>query len=47
VIPGARTPEQARGNAAAADVPALDGRTLSRLESIYDEMIRPYVHERW
>ncbi|MHB1009475.1 MAG: aldo/keto reductase [Propionibacteriaceae bacterium] len=47
VIPGARTPEQARGNAAAADVPPLDGRTLSRLESIYDEMIRPYVHERW
>jgi aryl-alcohol dehydrogenase-like predicted oxidoreductase len=47
VIPGARTSEQARGNAAAADVPALDGRTLSRLESIYDEMIRPYVHERW
>lgn len=47
VIPGARTPEQARGNAAAADAPPLDGRTLSRLESIYDEMIRPYVHERW
>jgi aryl-alcohol dehydrogenase-like predicted oxidoreductase len=46
-IPGARTADQARGNAAAADVPPLDAHTLSALESIYDDMIRTYVHERW
>ncbi|HET7723445.1 MAG TPA: aldo/keto reductase, partial [Propionibacteriaceae bacterium] len=47
VIPGARTAEQARGNAAAADVPALDADTVSALERIYDERIRTHVHDRW
>jgi aryl-alcohol dehydrogenase-like predicted oxidoreductase len=47
VIPGARTPEQARANAAAADVPELDGSTLGALERIYDEQIRRHVHDRW
>ncbi len=46
-IPGARTAEQARGNAAAAEVPPLDAATLTALESIYDSMIRTYVHARW
>lgn len=47
VIPGARTPVQARANAAAADIPALDAATLSALEAIYDERIRTHVHARW
>jgi aryl-alcohol dehydrogenase-like predicted oxidoreductase len=47
VIPGARTPEQARANAASADVPALDAPTLAALERIYDEQIREHVHDRW
>jgi aryl-alcohol dehydrogenase-like predicted oxidoreductase len=47
VIPGARTPEQARANAASADVPALDAATLTALERIYDEQIREHVHDRW
>jgi aryl-alcohol dehydrogenase-like predicted oxidoreductase len=47
VIPGARNPEQARGNAAAADLPALDEPTLEELRRIYDERIRAHVHDRW
>ncbi|WP_019136119.1 aldo/keto reductase [Cellulomonas massiliensis] len=47
VIPGARNPEQARANAAAADVAPLDDVRLSALERIYDERIREHVHDRW
>jgi aryl-alcohol dehydrogenase-like predicted oxidoreductase len=47
VIPGARTAEQARANAAAADVPPLDAATLSAFEAIYDQRIRGHVHDRW
>jgi aryl-alcohol dehydrogenase-like predicted oxidoreductase len=47
VIPGARTAEQAKANAAAADVAPLDAQTLSVLERVYDERIRQHVHDRW
>jgi len=47
VIPGARNPEQARANAAAADLAPLDAPTLGALERIYDERIRAHVHARW
>jgi aryl-alcohol dehydrogenase-like predicted oxidoreductase len=47
VIPGARSPEQARANAAAAQLPPIDpGRELA-LEQLYDEAIREHVHHRW
>ena len=47
VIPGARSPEQAAGNAAAAALPALDTTTMDAVRSLYDERIAPYVHQRW
>ena len=47
VIPGARSPEQARANAAAADLPALDDATMQRVADVYDERIAPHVHQRW
>ena len=47
VIPGARSPEQAAGNAAAADLPALDENTVAKVEQVYRERIAPYVHQRW
>lgn len=47
VIPGARTPAQARANAAAADLPPLDPARADALRAIYDERIRPHVHDRW
>ena len=48
VIPGAKTPEQARANAAAADLPPLpDGDAATRSRAIYREHIAPRVHQRW
>jgi aryl-alcohol dehydrogenase-like predicted oxidoreductase len=47
VIPGARNVEQARANAAAADVPELDADTLKAIADLYDRRIRPQVHDRW
>ncbi|UNX54141.1 aldo/keto reductase [Georgenia sp. TF02-10] len=47
VIPGARNPEQARANAAAADLPALSPELLAAVERLYDERLRPLVHDRW
>jgi aryl-alcohol dehydrogenase-like predicted oxidoreductase len=47
VIPGARSVEQARSNAAAADLPPLPDAELADLERLYDERIRAHVHDRW
>lgn len=46
VIPGARSPEQARANARAADV-ELDAELLDGVRRIYDEHLREAVHPRW
>ena len=47
VIPGAKTPEQARANAAAAGVAPLPGETMERIDALYRERIAPLVHQRW
>ncbi|MFI5937189.1 aldo/keto reductase [Actinoplanes sp. NPDC051494] len=47
VIPGARNAGQARLNAAAAGLPTLPGSTHDVVRSVYDELIRPQVHDRW
>jgi aryl-alcohol dehydrogenase-like predicted oxidoreductase len=47
VIPGARNAEQARGNAAAADMKPLDADTMADVERIYETHIREHVHDRW
>jgi aryl-alcohol dehydrogenase-like predicted oxidoreductase len=47
VIPGARNREQALGNIAAADLPPLSQATMDAVARIYDEHIRPHVHQRW
>ena len=46
-IPGAKTPEQALANAAAADQPPLSPATMERMRQIYDQYARPLVHQRW
>ena len=46
-IPGAKTPDMARANAAASDLPALPAETMDAIRAVYDERIRPYVHTRW
>jgi aryl-alcohol dehydrogenase-like predicted oxidoreductase len=47
VIPGARNPEQAWQNAAAADLPPLTAAELGGIKDIYDRRIRALVHDRW
>jgi aryl-alcohol dehydrogenase-like predicted oxidoreductase len=47
VIPGARSVEQARANAAAAELPPLDQATLDAIRDLYDAEIRESVHSRW
>jgi aryl-alcohol dehydrogenase-like predicted oxidoreductase len=46
-IPGARTPAQARDNAAAAEAPALPPDTMAAMRALYDARVRPSVHQRW
>ncbi|NUT91469.1 MAG: aldo/keto reductase [Saccharothrix sp.] len=45
VIPGARNPEQARANSAAADLAPLT--VQDEVRAVYDELVRPLVHDRW
>jgi aryl-alcohol dehydrogenase-like predicted oxidoreductase len=46
-IPGARTPEQARANTAASDLPPIAPYEMRAIEQIYDRRIRPHVHRFW
>jgi aryl-alcohol dehydrogenase-like predicted oxidoreductase len=47
VIPGARTPRQARDNVAAADLAPLSAETLAAVRAVYDELVAPVVGGRW
>ncbi len=47
VIPGARTPDQARANAAAAGLPPLTPELLEGVAGIYDRHFRASIHPRW
>jgi len=47
VIPGARNPEQVRGNAASAALPPLRDDQLAGVRDVYDRLVRPLVHDRW
>jgi aryl-alcohol dehydrogenase-like predicted oxidoreductase len=46
-IPGAKSPEQAKANATAADTAAIPPATLERIRVMYEERIKPLVHQRW
>ncbi len=46
-IPGAKTAAQAQANARAAGLPRLSQSQMAELKAIYDEDIRPHVHQRW
>ncbi|WP_153032819.1 aldo/keto reductase [Amycolatopsis sp. YIM 10] len=47
VIPGARNPAQARANTSAASLPTLDSEGHEAVRAVYEELIRPLVHDRW
>jgi aryl-alcohol dehydrogenase-like predicted oxidoreductase len=46
-IPGAKSPEQARANASAADLAAIPPATIERIRAMYEASIKPLVHQRW
>ena len=46
-IAGAKNPDQAAANAAAADLAPLPTRAMKTVEAVYDRLIRPQVHQRW
>jgi aryl-alcohol dehydrogenase-like predicted oxidoreductase len=46
-IPGARNAEQARANAAAADLAPLSHDVMEATREIYERLIAPHVHQRW
>jgi aryl-alcohol dehydrogenase-like predicted oxidoreductase len=47
VIPGARNPEQARANAAAAAAEPLSPQVHDEVRAVYDELLAPHVDGRW
>lgn len=47
VIPGARNPQQARANAAAADLAPLSNEALDTVRAVYDELIAPQLADQW
>ncbi|TFC50682.1 aldo/keto reductase [Cryobacterium sp. TMT2-17-1] len=47
VIPGARSVQQARGNAAAGSVAPLSLGLNEGVQDIYDRMLREQIHRRW
>lgn len=47
VIPGARNPSQAQGNASASSISALNQETMDSVRDVYDRIIAPHVHARW
>ncbi|MFB9983880.1 aldo/keto reductase [Mesorhizobium kowhaii] len=47
VIPGARNPAQAISNAEAAHLAPLSDQLMGKIRDIYDQDIKPYVHQRW
>jgi len=46
-IPGAKTPEMARANAAASDLAPLPPETMEAIRAIYRRTAAPHVHTRW
>ncbi len=46
-IPGAKRPLQVQDNAASADFPPLSPETMIAIQAIYDQLVRPQVHQRW
>jgi aryl-alcohol dehydrogenase-like predicted oxidoreductase len=46
-IPGAKTPRQARENAAAADLAPLTPEAMRAVRAVYDDLVRPLVHASW
>lgn len=46
-IPGGKRASQIEDNCRAADLPALSAEQMDGVRLVYDELIRPLVHQRW
>ncbi len=46
-IPGAKRPAQVEENTAAADLPPFPPDVMEKIQSLYDEKIKPQVHPYW
>jgi aryl-alcohol dehydrogenase-like predicted oxidoreductase len=46
-IPGGKNPSQVADNCAASDLPPLSEAAISAIRAIYNNKIRPLVHDRW
>jgi len=46
-IPGAKRPQQAEENILAASLPQLSEPTMTAIGRLYNQSIRPYVHNYW
>jgi aryl-alcohol dehydrogenase-like predicted oxidoreductase len=46
-IPGAKTQEQARANAAVSGLPPLPRATMLRIAELYRDRVAPQLHYRW
>jgi aryl-alcohol dehydrogenase-like predicted oxidoreductase len=46
-IPGGKRPEQVAENCRASDLPPLPDETMAAVQRVYDQAIRPLVHDRW
>ena len=46
-IPGAKDVRQVEDNVRAADLTSLSDEAMARVRAIYDQHIRPAVHDRW
>ena len=46
-IPGAKRPSQVEENLGAASLPTLTAETMAAVKQIYDNKLRPLVHQRW
>src|SRR6185503_2553851 len=46
-IPGGKRPDQVSENCRAPSLPQFSAKTMAEIQRIYDEKIRPGVHQRW
>ena len=46
-IPGSKRPSQAEDNIAAADLPPISDETMTKVDEIYERLIKDQVHHLW
>ncbi|MDZ7718802.1 MAG: aldo/keto reductase [Balneolaceae bacterium] len=47
VIPGASSDKHVKSNCDASETPPISDETMEKIDEIYEEMIKPHVHQRW